>query len=242
MSVGADASTQSGVIDSVLGEQHVLPGARAATVIDWRSGLPPAKRVVDGLMALVALIVLAPVLVLIALAVRISSPGPVLFRHERVGRHGNPFTCLKFRTMVEGADRMLVGMLATDERLRQQFEADFKLSADPRVTRIGRWLRRTSLDELPQFWNVLKGDMSVVGPRPVVDAELERYGESVDLVFGLRPGITGLWQVSGRNDLDYPARVALDVTYARTNCLRQDLVIMVRTAWLMVAIRRNGAR
>lgn len=178
----------------------------------------------------------------VALVVRLSSPGPVVFRHERIGRNGTPFTCLKFRTMVEGADRMLSDMLASDENLRAQFEADFKLSADPRVTRIGRWLRRTSLDELPQFWNVLRGDMSVVGPRPVVRDELERYGESVDLVLGLRPGITGLWQVSGRNELDYPARVALDVSYARSHTLRQDLVIMARTAWLMVAIGHNGAR
>ncbi len=242
MSVGADMSRHGGVVDAVLGEQHLLPGARAATGNHGRLRLPPAKRLVDGLVAMLALVVLAPALVVIAVAVSLSSPGPVLFRHERVGRDGNPFTCLKFRTMVEGADRMLAGMLANDERLQQQFEADFKLSADPRVTRIGRWLRRTSLDELPQFWNVLKGDMSVVGPRPVVDAELERYGESVDLVFGLRPGITGLWQVSGRNDLDYATRVAIDVTYARTHCLRQDLVIMARTAWQMVAIGRNGAR
>ncbi len=242
MSVGADASTRAGVIETVLGGEHVLPSTQSATGTDRRSWVLPAKRVVDGLVATIALLALAPVFAVIALAVRMSSPGPVLFRHERIGRNGTPFTCLKFRTMVDGADRMLAGMLASDKRLRTQFEADFKLSADPRVTRIGRWLRRTSLDELPQFWNVLKGDMSVVGPRPVVRDELERYGEWVTLVLGLRPGITGLWQVSGRNDLDYASRVALDVSYARTHTLRQDLAIMARTAWLMVAIGHNGAR
>lgn len=210
-----------------------LPGALAARV---------AQRGFDVLVALMALVLTAPLMLGLVLLIKMTSPGPAVFRHQRIGRDGRPFQCLKFRTMVVGAEQILRQMLAEDPQRRAEFEADYKLRDDPRVTAIGRWLRRTSLDELPQFLNVLRGDMSVVGPRPVVADELPRYGPWQPLLLSTRPGITGLWQVSGRNDLDYASRVALDVTYVYTRSLARDVVIVLRTAWSMVNVRSNGAR
>lgn len=208
--------------------------------VEIRSGYA-GKRLFDVLFACTALALSAPLMALLAMAIKLSSRGSVLFRHERIGRDGTPFTLLKFRTMVAGADQMLESLLAEDPSLRVQFEERFKLAADPRVTRVGRWLRRTSLDELPQFWNVLRGDMSVVGPRPIVTAELLRYGEWQELLLSVRPGITGPWQVSGRNDIDYSQRVGLDLAYARQNGFRTDLGIIARTALRLFSIGSNGA-
>jgi lipopolysaccharide/colanic/teichoic acid biosynthesis glycosyltransferase len=202
---------------------------------------PYTKRLLDLVVAFVALVVLSPLLLGIALAVALSSPGPVVFSHRRVGRQETPFSCLKFRTMLDGAERMLDELLEDDPQLAEEFSQDFKLRSDPRVTNLGKWLRRTSLDELPQFWNVLRGDMSLVGPRPVVTEELERYGEARSIVLTARPGITGAWQVSGRNDVDYAERVALDVAYVAQRTFLGDVLIIVRTLMQMLATRRNGA-
>jgi undecaprenyl-phosphate galactose phosphotransferase len=152
---------------------------------------------------------------------------------------GRPFRCYKFRTMVPAADRLLAEVLARDAEARAAWERDQKLRDDPRVTAFGTWLRKTSLDELPQLWNVVRGDMSLVGPRPITPAELSRYDETAVYYVETRPGLTGLWQISGRNDLDYDRRVHLDAWYVKNWNLWYDLVILAQTAW--VVLRRQGA-
>lgn len=209
--------------------------------LDRRLLAAVAKRTLDVIVSTLALVITAPLLVVIAIAIKTSSPGPVLFGHERLGKHGVPFTCLKFRTMVPDADRVLAELFTSRPDLRRYYEEHFKLPADPRITWIGRWLRRTSLDELPQFLNVLRGDMSVVGPRPIVAAEQEKYGAWCDTLLSVRPGVTGLWQVSGRSDLDYARRVDLDITYVQRRTLRGDLAIMLRTVRVMFMVAGNGA-
>ena len=200
-----------------------------------------AKRVVDVVVATTVLVLGIPLFVVICLAVKLTSRGPAFYSCERVGRNGRTFRCLKFRTMVENADETLRLILRDSSALTEEFEQSFKLCRDPRVTRVGRVLRRISLDELPQFWNVLRGDMSVVGWRPVVDAEVPRYGDAFGFVSSLRPGITGLWQVSGRNDVTYDERVRLDVEYRTRPSLLGDLSIMWRTAAQLLRWWDNGA-
>lgn len=190
-------------------------------------------RAFDVAVAAAALLVLAPVVLLIATTVRCTSRGPVVFSHQRLGRHGRPFHCLKFRTMVDGAANQLPLLLRNDPALRLEFEENFKLHHDPRVTAIGRFLRATSLDELPQLVNVLRGEMSVVGPRPIVEAEAARYGSKLATVLSVKPGMTGLWQVSGRSDLSYDERVELDVRYTEDRSLAGDVGICFRTVRLM---------
>lgn len=196
------------------------------------------KRGFDLALSTLLLVLGAPLLLFIAFKVR-QSGKPVFFGHERIGRDGKPFKCYKFRTMAPQADRLLAELLARDPQARAQWQRDFKLRNDPRITPIGRFLRQTSLDEIPQLWNVLKGDMSLVGPRPVVQAELERYGSQVDYYLQSRPGITGLWQISGRNDVDYDTRVYLDAWYIKNWSLFTDIVILMRT--FRVVLRKGGA-
>jgi len=162
-----------------------------------------------------------------------------MFGHARVGQHGRVFECLKFRSMVMNADAVLKDLLDRDPRARMEWAHEFKLRDDIRITRIGRFLRRTSLDELPQLLNVVRGDMSLVGPRPIVEEELIRYGDDVRYYLMTKPGMTGLWQVSGRNDTDYATRVALDVSYVRNWSLRRDLGILART--VKVVVTGSGA-
>lgn len=196
------------------------------------------KRVFDIVVSLCVLIVGFPVLAWIAARVA-ASGGAIFFGHKRQGQHNRSFSCYKFRTMAPNADQLLKDLLENDASARTEWERDFKLKNDPRVTPIGRFLRKTSLDELPQLWNVLKGDMSLVGPRPVVTAELERYGNQVDYYFEAKPGITGLWQISGRNDITYDTRVYLDTWYVKNWSLFTDIVILLRT--VKVIFRRDGA-
>jgi len=186
------------------------------------------KRVVDVLGAIVLGLVFAPLITGIVVLLR-RAGGPVIYRHRRVGRDGRMFECLKFRTMVPDADRALRALLEEHPELKAEWLRDHKLRNDPRITGLGRFLRRTSLDELPQIWNVLRGEMSLVGPRPVVREELMRYGRSLPVYLSAKPGITGLWQVTGRNDTDYRRRVALDVYYVYKQNLLLDLYILVRT-------------
>ena len=205
-----------------------------------RTRLRPAlKRGLDILGALALLLLLLPVLVLLALLVK-ADGGPALYAHERVGRGGRRFGCLKFRSMVPDADWRLAALLAKDPEARAEWESHRKLRRDPRITRIGGLLRATSLDELPQFLNVLRGEMSLVGPRPVQAAELaQHYGPAAEQYLAVRPGITGLWQVSGRSDTTYAERVALDVRYASAPSLRADLRILLRTP--VAVLSRRGA-
>jgi undecaprenyl-phosphate galactose phosphotransferase len=164
---------------------------------------------------------------------------PVFYRHQRIGKGGRPFGCLKFRTMVPDAEAVLAAHLASRPAARVEWEQDHKLKDDPRITRIGAWLRKTSLDELPQLLNVLRGEMSLVGPRPVVAEELARYGDNIVYYVESTPGLTGLWQVSGRNDLDYRRRVHLDCWYVKNWSLWSDLVILIKTP--RAVLRGNGA-
>jgi Undecaprenyl-phosphate galactose phosphotransferase WbaP len=196
------------------------------------------KRCVDIALASTMLFALAPVLLALAVAVRMDG-GPALFRHRRIGANGRSFECLKFRSMCLNAEERLKDYLDNNPEARDEWDRDFKLKNDPRITALGQLLRRTSLDELPQLINVLKGDMSLVGPRPIVAAEIPRYGESFGAYLRCRPGITGLWQVSGRNDVDYVTRVALDSRYASDWNIVTDFVILFRT--VRVVFRRSGA-
>lgn len=191
-----------------------------------------AIRTADIVIAVVALIVLAPLLALVALIVYLSDRGPVIFAHQRLGRDGRSFGCLKFRSMVTDAQERLRHLLETDAEARAEWARDHKLRNDPRITPIGRFIRKTSIDELPQLWNVIRGEMSIVGPRPIVEAERARYGRYFRYFrhyAAVRPGLTGLWQVSGRNDVSYRRRVACDVLYARRYSLRTNTAIMVKT-------------
>jgi len=197
-----------------------------------------SKRAFDVVASIALIVLFGPLLLLIALAVRCDG-GPALFGHRRIGAAGTSFRCWKFRSMVLDSEAVLAQTLATDPVARAEWDKDFKLRNDPRVTPLGNFLRKSSLDELPQLFNVLKGEMSLVGPRPIVAAEVERYGQAMEEYRACKPGITGLWQVSGRNDVDYAERVELDRRYAWSWSLKGDLIILVRT--LGVVARRSGA-
>jgi Undecaprenyl-phosphate galactose phosphotransferase WbaP len=196
------------------------------------------KRLLDIVGALLLGLLFSPLLVAVGLALA-RDRGPIIYRHTRTGRHGRPFGCLKFRTMIPNADQVLRELLHQDPQLRAEWMRDQKLRHDPRVTAIGRFLRRTSLDELPQLWNVLKGEMSLVGPRPVVHDEWERYGRRLHHYLAAKPGVTGLWQVMGRSDSCYRRRVALDSYYVKKRSLLLDVFILLRT--VKVVLRGRGA-
>jgi lipopolysaccharide/colanic/teichoic acid biosynthesis glycosyltransferase len=199
------------------------------------------KRVFDIAFASIVLTVFSPVYLAITLLVFISSPGSVLYIHPRVGLNGSNFNCIKFRTMINGADQALEDYLNACPISRAEYESSFKLKDDPRITKIGKFLRTTSLDELPQFWNVLMGDMSVVGPRPLVQDELSKYGTAIDRVLSVRPGIAGLWQVSGRNDIPYTKRVQIDASYVRRMSFLLDLHLIFKTILVVIFPKGNGA-
>jgi undecaprenyl-phosphate galactose phosphotransferase len=196
------------------------------------------KRAFDITVSLAIIIAASPLLIWIAARVA-SSGGAIFYGHKRQGQYNRPFACYKFRSMAPNADQLLQELLANDAEARAEWERDFKLKNDPRITKIGHFLRKTSLDELPQLWNVLKGDMSLVGPRPVVAAELERYGNQVEYYLEAKPGITGLWQISGRNDITYETRVYLDAWYVKNWSLFNDIAILCRTVG--VIFRKEGA-
>jgi lipopolysaccharide/colanic/teichoic acid biosynthesis glycosyltransferase len=222
------------------GRQHARSvGAQGSASGGWPALRPYAKRAIDVAGSLILLLLASPIFLLLLVAARLEG-GPAVYVHRRIGRGHVPFGCLKFRTMVVGADRVLADLLARDPEARAEWEATWKLKSDPRVTRLGSVLRATSLDELPQLLNVLRGDMSLVGPRPVVQAELDTlYGPAAVLYLSVRPGLTGPWQVSGRSDADYQGRVALDSAYVRHPSLRTDLRILLRTVGAV--LRRRGA-
>jgi Undecaprenyl-phosphate galactose phosphotransferase WbaP len=214
------------------GVQIEFPRLLAGTSRRW-------KRVFDIVCAALLLLAAAPLFLLIGLAIRLDSPGWVLFAHKRIGQDRRRFRVWKFRTMVQNADRVLEEYLAENPGAALEWDLTHKLKDDPRVTRMGRLLRRTSLDELPQLWNVLKGDMSIVGPRPIVEAEMPKYGPSFALYAQVKPGLTGLWQVSGRNDTSYRRRVELDATYIRNWTPALDVNLLART--VRVVLKGKGA-
>ncbi len=196
------------------------------------------KRLFDTLVAALLLVLLSPLMLVIALLLKLEG-GSVLFAHQRIGKNGRKFDCYKFRSMVPNAEQQLQNLLQHNAQLKAQWDKEHKLKDDPRISRIGDFLRRTSLDELPQLFNVLKSEMSLVGPRPIVQDELQKYGLEKSYYLMVRPGMTGLWQVSGRNDVDYETRVYLDAWYVKNWSLWYDLAILVKT--IKVVFGRNGA-
>jgi exopolysaccharide production protein ExoY len=194
----------------------------------------------NQLIALLLLLLLAPAMTLIAILIWKRDGAPVLFAHYRVGLDGKLFRCMKFRSMLRNSEQVLADLLREDAQARQEWARDQKLSKDPRVTAVGDFLRRSSLDELPQLFNVLRGEMTLVGPRPITVAELTRYGSVRWHYVSVRPGITGLWQVSGRNNTTYEERVALDRRYIDQRSLLGDVKILIRT--IRVVLLREGAR
>jgi len=198
-----------------------------------------AKGLMDRALTGAGILFVAPLIGAIALAIRATSKGPALYSQQRVGKSGVPFRAWKFRTMVQNADEVLRRELKSNPSLRAEWELNFKLKDDPRVTAVGRFLRKTSLDELPQLWNVLRGEMSLVGPRPIVDAEVVRYGDSISLLGRVKPGLSGLWQVSGRSNTTYDDRVRLDMYYIRNWSVWLDIFILAKTC--AVVLRRQGA-
>lgn len=193
------------------------------------------KTIVDYTLTIIGVILISPFLLFIAAWIYKDSPGPVIFRHIRIGKNGKPFPCFKFRTMCNNADKKLQELLANDPEACAEWEKDFKLKNDPRITKSGAFLRRTSLDELPQLLNVLRGEMSLVGPRPVIEAELPRYGDFLDDYLIVKPGITGMWQVNGRSDTTYDERVQMDSWYVRNWSVWLDFMLLFRTVKAVIA-------
>ena len=198
------------------------------------------KTAFDYILTLVGAVFIIPLFFYIAYRIKKEDPGPVFFAHTRIGKDGKPFPCYKFRSMVVNSQEMLQKYLVKNPAAREEWERDFKLKDDPRVTPIGKFLRSTSLDELPQIFNVVRGEMSLVGPRPVIQEELDKYyGETAKLYCTVKPGITGLWQVSGRSDIGYDERVALDATYIKYRSMWGDIVILWKT--IGVVLMKKGA-
>lgn len=196
------------------------------------------KRTFDIIGSLGIIIILSPLLIYISNKVK-KDGGPSIYGHERIGKGGKPFKCLKFRSMIVNSNEVLSRVLATDPEAKKEWDLTFKLKKDPRITKIGAILRRTSLDELPQLFNVLRGEMSLVGPRPIIRAELERYNDEVDYYLLSKPGMTGLWQVSGRSDVDYETRVYLDAWYVKNWSMWNDIAILFKT--IGVVLKKDGA-
>jgi len=225
----------NGYVDQVVETAHATERlASRSAPVGGRS-----KRLTDLSVALVALVAIWPLFLMIIVVMKLTDPGPVFFAHERIGFKGRRFRCLKFRSMVQDSEMVLQAVLRRDPEAAREWKEKQKLRRDPRITTLGRLLRVTSLDELPQLLNVLFGDMSIVGPRPIVAAEMSRYGKSFSVYVSARPGLTGLWQVGGRNDTAYEKRVRLDVDYVENWSLGRDAVVMVKTAY--VVLTRSGS-
>ncbi|NNF00885.1 MAG: sugar transferase [Pyrinomonadaceae bacterium] len=194
------------------------------------------KRGFDVVFSIVMLILLLPLFALISILIKVSSSGPIIFRHRRIGQFGEEFDCLKFRTMVDDAEKLL----KKDPHMRREFDEKFKIDKDPRVTRLGDFLRRSSLDELPQLINILRGNMTLIGPRPVIERELVRYSVHQGKLLSIKPGLSGLWQVSGRSRTTYEERVKLDLTYVEKRCFWMDIRIFFKT--IITVLQGSGAR
>lgn len=223
--------------------EAVTPKRSAAETFKEQQNLPIhrrgrfIKRSMDVAGAALVLVLFSWLFVAVWLAVRVTTGAPVIYKHRRIGLHGRSFECLKFRSMLKDSDRLLAEFLDSSPAAREEWARSFKLANDPRITAFGHFIRRTSLDELPQFWNVLVGDMSLVGPRPVTSKELETYYRTAEALYvSMRPGLTGLWQIGPRHEASYAARVALDVEYVRSWSICRDLSIL----WKTVAVVLSG--
>jgi len=211
--------------------------AEISTKLSSKRSYLVIKRLKDFIGALCGLIVFSPILLLIALLIKIEDPkGKVVFGHKRLGESGGEFSCLKFRSMFSNAEEMKANFT---EAQKKEFEETYKLKDDPRITKVGRFIRRTSLDELPQFVNILRGEMSIVGPRPIVKEELKYYKGYEEYYFACRPGLTGLWQTSGRSNTSYEERVAFDIEYAQSR--RTGLDIKIIFATIAIVLKREGS-
>ncbi|MGB9856557.1 MAG: sugar transferase [Dictyoglomaceae bacterium] len=232
-----EISRKKGIVVKVVPELYLLFGSKI--IFDEISGIPVVriqssnlegwqgyiKEIIDIIFATFGLIFFLPLIIIISLLIKLDSEGPVIFKHKRVGRYGKDIYIWKFRTMYKDADKIL----ESNPQLKLEFEKNFKLKEDPRVTRVGKFLRKWSLDEIPQLFNILKGEMSIVGPRPVVRKELLKYGPFAEEILRVKPGLTGLWQVSGRSDVDYARRIQLDLYYIQNWSLALDLKIILKT-------------
>jgi exopolysaccharide production protein ExoY len=231
---------KTGVLSRAMANALPAPRSRFA---GFRTTKTPCcirtKRICDVCGAIILFVLFLPLIASIILFLAGVQGRPVFFAHERIGCGGREFRCWKLRTMVVNADRQLADVLARDATAREEWNRSYKLRNDPRVTPLGRVLRRMSLDELPQLYNVLVGDMSLVGPRPIVAGETVRYGSDIHAYYSCRPGITGLWQVRGRSDVSYEERIHYDVLYARSWSLARDLLIIVKTVCILCT--RRGA-
>ena len=223
-------------IESLL-DGHIAIFKVRNNMIIWHNRF--IKRVFDLVCTVLGIICLSPVFLAIALWIHKDSPGPIIFKHRRIGKDGKEFPCYKFRSMVVDADVKLKELLERDPEARKEWETEFKLKNDPRITKSGAFLRKTSLDELPQLFNVLKGEMSLVGPRPIIRAEIPKYGKYINDFYMVPPGITGMWQTSGRSDVSYDERVQMDTWYVRNWNVWFDIVLIWRT--ISVVLGKKGA-
>jgi exopolysaccharide production protein ExoY len=239
-----DTSDTAAGLHALLAEPPGLPLVQSRPLPRGATSPPkallgyPGKRAFDVAGSVFFGLLLSPLILAIVILIRLEGE-PVLFRHKRVGRSGKVFHCLKFRTMVRNAEQVLRDVLREHPELRDEWTQNHKLRADPRITRVGRLLRLTSLDELPQLWNILLGDMSLVGPRPIVRAEILRYGRNLASYLAVKPGLTGLWQVKGRSDTTYRRRVAMDIYYVQNQSVFLDTAIVAAT--FAAVVRRAGA-
>ena len=199
------------------------------------------KNIFDIVFSCIVIVIGSPIFLLISILIKFSSRGPIFYYHKRVGKNFKSFYCIKFRTMHPEADDILANLLDNNESIKHEYEKNHKIKNDPRITRIGKFLRLTSLDELPQFLNVLKLEMSIIGPRPIVEKEIIKYDDSITKVLSIKPGITGLWQVSGRNNLSYKKRVFLDCLYVDKFHFLMDLRIIIRTLGVLFFPMDRGA-
>ncbi|MDX2233263.1 MAG: sugar transferase [Hyphomonadaceae bacterium] len=227
----------SGGLHGVQGRSHVVTDPVIVMAAMRANGR--VKRTFDIVSSFCGLVILAPILLTVALLIWLNDGGSPLYGHKRVGRQGRPFQCWKFRSMVMNGDAVLAAHLAANPEAAKEWEETQKLTDDPRVTRIGAFIRKTSIDELPQLWNVLRGEMSVIGPRPITRKELDRYGKNRRYYLLVRPGITGLWQVSGRSSTTYERRVSLDRRYLENWSYEQDVMILLKT--LPAVLKSEGA-
>lgn len=195
------------------------------------------KRVIDCILSIMALIILSPIYLIIALAVKIDSPGPIFFKHTRIGKNGKTIKIYKYRTMVTNAEELIKQF--TPEQMKE-YKENFKLENDPRITKVGKFLRKTSLDELPQLLNIVKGELALIGPRPVVKDELEKYGENAEKFLSVTPGLTGNWAVSGRSNTTYEERMEMELWYVDNISFKTDIQIFFKT--IVAVIKKEGAK